>query len=484
MVIAGLALISPWLALAALFLAYRGEVLTPAMAVYMAPFREDRLLWWGLPAALIAFLFLARHPFPPDDLLRDMTAWAYHYDYRRTFWGSPRIPHYDQYLGFDLLAGWVYRHLPTLYAPLVFQFTSLALYLGLLSGILARKLKDDPLRWTLIGLAIALSLCTPVLDRIVEGRPEMFFALWTLAAFLADGVWMWVWLAVGLTIVPWYWLAGAYAPAFLALPGRSLKFRLGGTILFGLAACGIWMGLSHGLWWHSFIGLRGDIQDRVYGVTENEGLSVLLQDPVIALALVSLLVLPWNWRKTQASTWLLLAWFCLPWMMRYIDLLAPLGLILLAEGWNSEAVRSWSPWGTQGRLPETRLARVRLAGFLLLLALPWRMIPPSPPYFLHIPGETPRTGVRVLSPFGPETYDTLYANPGVRLAPAMEPGMTRRSLQRLAQTVAKASCAQIQASGAAYLIEDTLTATKPCLKLVTVNGPWALWKIERKTPHG
>ncbi len=470
--LAGLALWFPALALVGLGLAWLLGWLQTSADVYLQGFATDRKILYLIPAAVIVLVFFGRHPFPPDDLLRDMTAWAYHYDYRQMFWGSPRVPLFDNYIGFDYLAGFVYRHFPHLYAPLLFQGAALLGFLVILPAILSRKLAADPLRWTWIALAMAALLYTPVLDRIVEARPEVFFALWALSAFLVDGAWFWLWLGVGLLLTPTYWLAGAYAAAFFVLPNRSWRFRWGGAILFGLATVGIWMALTHGTWWHSFIGLSTVIQHRVYGITEDEGLAVLLQIPVISLGLLSFMLLPWNWRKTRTGTWLLLLWFCIPWMMRYVDMLAPLGFILLAEGWNTETIQKISPH---------LLKKIRMASFLLLFALPWGMIPPNAPSFLHVPGVngTPATDIKVLSPFGMQTYATLYANPGVRIAPAMDPGMTHRSLQRIAQAPNQSTCAQLQASGADYYLTNQLRGLKPCLHLTDISGSWQLWKIRQ-----
>ncbi len=468
--IAGLALWSPWAAVGGTLFFWITADCRPALAYYLTPFEKDRRLWLA-PLGLLIALFFARHPFPPDDLLRDMTAWAWHYNYHKVFWGSPRVPGYDQYWAFDRIAGMVDRSLPAKWAPLVFQGAALLGFLGVFAAVLGEKLKDHPLRWTLVSLGLAWTLYTPVLMRIVSARPEIFFAIWALAAFLARGKRFWAWLGTGLLLTPTYWLAGAYAAAFWVLPDRSLRFRLFGGLLFGLATSLCWEGLSDGSWLHSFLHLSHMISYRVYGVAEDNGLSIFLQVPTLVLLPVLAVLLPWRLPRTRIPTLLLFFWFCLPWMIRYVDMLMPLGLVLLAEGLPLG-------WGLDW-LPPWR-ARFRAAAFFGLFSVPWSLVPLAPPTLLHVPG-SPEHPSRVLAPFGPKMYDTLYANPGrVRMAPAMDPGMTERKLQRLAQSPEKATCRQLYDSRAQYLITGQTVAHRPCLKLIQVRNGWMLWGVAKK----
>lgn len=464
----GLALYSPLLAIVGLFLFWVSTDRTPALQFYLLPFREDRPAWWVVPFTLFGALFLARHPFPTDDLLRDLTAWAWHYNYHAVFWGSPRVPGYDQYWGFDHIAAVVYHHLAPEWAPLLFQGMALLGFLLAFASAIGDRLRQNPLRWTLVSLGLAWAVSTPVLIRIVSARPEVFFSIWTLAAFSASKRKFWLWLLTGLLLTPTYWLAGAYSAAFWVLPGKSIRFRLLGSFLFGLATVGCWEWLSGGLWLHNFLHLSHMIGYRVYGVAEDNGLSALLQVPLVVLLPVALMLLPWKLFRTQASTLFLFLWFCLPWMVRYIDMLMPLGILLLAEGLDPH----WC-----AALPSKHLAKVRLAIFFGLFSLPWAIIPLDTPTLIHVPGTTTHP-VRVLAPFGPKMYDTLYANPGtIRIAPAMDPGMTHRSLQYLAEHLAKASCATLRSSRAQYLVTEQPLTPKVCLRRITVRHGWSLWQI-------
>lgn len=472
----GLALYSPVLAGLGLLLLWVSPEREPALHFYAQPFYSDRPLWWLVPLGVVVALFVARHPFPTDDLLRDMTAWAWHYDYRDVFWGSPRVPGYDQYWGFDRLAGWVYRTVPHRWAPLVFQMAALLGFLGVFAVLLGQKLKRHPLRWTLVSIGLAWALYTPVLTRIVSARPEIFFTVWALAAFLAAGRRFWLWLAVGLLLSPGYWLAGAYSAAFWVLPGRSIRFRLVGSFLFGLTTVLLWEVLSHGLWLPNFLNLSGMIAYRVYGVAEDNGLSVFLQLPSVMALPVVLALLPWRLFRTQASSLFLFLWFCIPWMIRYVDILFPLGLVLLVEGLDPAWGLTWPP---------ERLARLRWVVFFGLLSVPWGLVPLENPTLLQVPGSTAHPS-RVLAPFGPKVYDTLYANPGtIRMAPAMDPGMTKRSLQYLVEHLAQASCATLQASRAQYLVTEQNLPVRPCLHRLTVRNGWSLWQIlpKKKPEH-
>jgi len=477
----GVALYSPVWAAIGLLLFWVSRDRVPALQFYLKPFQEDRPLWWLIPTALFVGLFLARHPFPTDDLLRDLTAWAWHYDYRSVFWGSPRVPGYDQYVGFDHLGALAYRYLSPQWAPLLFQGVALVGFVLAFAAVLGKKLERHPLRWTLVSLGIAWALSTPVLIRIIAGRPEIFFTIWTLFAFSASRRRFWIWLLAGALLTPTYWLAGAYSAAFWVLPGRSIRFRFLGSFLFGLVTVGVWEYLSGGLWLPNFLHLSHMISYRVYGVAEDNGLSVLLQIPLVVLIPVAMALLPWKLFRTKASTLFLFLWFCIPWMVRYVDMLVPLGLLLLVEGLDPHWGSTW---------PENYRARLRLVIFFALFSLPWAVVPLSTPTLIRIPGNQAHP-VRVLAPFGPKMYDTLYANPGtIRIAPAMDPGMTRRSLQYLVEHLAQAPCVTLQDSRAQYLVTEQDLPKRACLRRLTVRNGWSLWQIlpkkkpEHKAPVG
>lgn len=472
-VLAGLALISPGLALLGLAGLWLSGEVKPTVDYYLQPFSRDRFLWLGVPISLVVALFMARHPFPTDDLLRDMTAWAWHYDYHRVFWGSPRVPAYDQYYYFDRVAGWVYQHLPRHLAPLFFQAIALVGMLWATGAMLGQSLKQNPLRWSLVALALFWLLDTPVLIRIIAGRPEIFWAVWTMAAISMRGKRFWVWLAAGILLTPTYWLAGAYSAAFWLLPNRSVRFRFLGAILFGLWTCLFWQLSSHGAWWPNFSNLGAMIQHRLYPVAEDNGLSVFLQIPSLILLPALLVLLPWNGRRTSFSTWAVLLWFCLPGMIRYVDVLFPLALKILADGLDPE-------WLSQSK--SEFLKRARAVQFLFLFCASWALIPIDNPVLLKVPG-TLGNPSRVLAPFGPKVYDLLYANPGtVRLAPAMDPGMTHKYLQFLAQNFDKANCPLIWASKAQYLVTGQTLKPSACIRLLEVDKGWALWKVGRFSP--
>ena len=65
-----------------------------------------------IAAGCVIASFIMAHPVPSDDLLKDLVSGRYGFDYRKAFWASPLLTHGDQYIGFDLLASWVYAHLP------------------------------------------------------------------------------------------------------------------------------------------------------------------------------------------------------------------------------------------------------------------------------------------------------------------------------------------------------------------------------------
>ncbi len=466
-------------------------VWTPAFALFLS-------------ASIPWFAFLRFTQAPPDDLLRNLVGWAYHFDYARAYWGSPGVTHIDEYFGFDQLASWCYRHLGRQRAYIPFQAVALMGFSIVLPAAYLREARRG--RWG--AWAIPMTLAATAMtwmtlgfsQRIVSSRPEVFFTIWSLSAVLVESSWATIaWAAVGLVLSPMYWLGFVYFPmAFLMRRSAKQRWAVFGVLM--AAFFGFWLVHTHGGMVRDIVYLRGQVHNRVFGVGESRSILVmatsmpgagLLLFAALSLQLLIRQATPWKldgWRAwwsavfAEQSPWmpgLLLLWFCLPDMIRYVDVVAPL-LALLAIRWMSLAVFShegagprWPSWLGMGMLVSLAIALCALFG----------TFHPQKLNRIEIPGYTSHT--RVLTYFGSDTYQVLYANPGIQVAPAMELGMTTREVQHMSTELAKGtlSCQALHRHRVDWVVTEQADwklggAAQRCLSLYQIfpDGT-SVWKV-------
>ena len=420
----------------------------------------------GWPLALVVIAAVGAlviiHPFPPDDLARDLVAHARGYDYRQMFWASPRVPAYDQYLGFDHLAA-LASVLPAAWRALPFQLLPLLGLLAVMFLALQRDLPEDlPDRRLWIAGFVLLTLLMPgMTTRIMQGRPEIWFPVWALSALVLEN---WIWFCIGLLLAPLYWLAPVYAAGALLLrsshrhAGQALAplardaMRHGGDddpwcarLLWGagyaVVASLIWFWLSGGLWLSGLTSLVASSHDRIGAVSETETIWKVIACSSAALWAVLAWVHRDGFRATlgkDRGLLLVLAIFLLPNMVRYTSMVSPLLVLLLARA----TLRSINAAACGGGMAKERrshlqdanatacgrgtakeLARAALrtgngaalipaAGMRLLLT--WTCIfvlpvgfagsaAPAAGFLTHV-----KPGDRVLTPFSPALYGSRH----------------------------------------------------------------------------
>jgi hypothetical protein len=448
-------------------------------------------------------LFALAHPAPPDDLLKHLISGYYHFQYRTMFWGSPRLMAGDLYIGFDKVAALAYQYLPHHLAYLPFQIILLLGFAVIPPMALLRQLTNlsRPVAFTLATILAAIIWMLPgIPERITSGRPEDFFALWDISVFLVRGKrGALVWVATGLLLLPTYWIAFAYLPATLMLP-VSRKFRIIALATLTAVFLTFWEVYSAGQWLPWLWSLHTDISMRVAGVAENEpaGLLLFKFTPMMLLFMVIILIYRskstavvsrFHWRvimdavipvqpkqvlASLALPTLLFAWFLLPDMVRYVDSLGPVAAIIIARMLNTSEPQ------TLERMRPTANA----AALMLLFLLTNHTFHSGPMSDLHIPGYRP--GQKVLTFFSSATYDALYENPGVRVAPAMELGMTRRKIQGAGLNLAngKVNCRNLAHWHVSWVASPKMrwfSGTEPsCLSLVRLNpSGMSLWAVAR-----
>ncbi|MBU2766701.1 hypothetical protein HAP94_10945 [Acidithiobacillus ferrivorans] len=446
-------------------------------------------------------MFVFTRPAPPDDLLKHLISGVYHFQYRTMFWGSPRLMAGDLYIGFDHVAALAYQYLPHHLAYLPFQLTLLIGLAAVLPLAILRQFANQPrsVAFVLTTILAAVTWMIPAFtERVASARPEDFFALWDLSVFLVrskrEAV---IWAAAGLLLLPTYWIAFAYLPAALLLP-VSRRLRISVLAVLSSTCLLFWEIYSNGQWLPWLWSLHTDIDMRVAGVAENQPAGLLLFKiaPMMLFIMVILIVYQSNFTKSRerlhwrnllntiipensesvstsiALPTLLFAWFLLPDMIRYVDSLGPIAAVIIARMLNA--------------IPPQTLKQLRPAANATALALLFLLtnntFHPNPMSNLHIPGYRP--GQKVLTFFSAATYDALYENPGIRVAPAMELGMTRRAVQRAGLQLEEGTvnCQELAKWHVAWLASPKMTwaanNAPNCLSLVRLDkSGMSLWAV-------
>ncbi len=445
--------------------------------------RKDRWWWMLFPAVMIVLGFLRVHPAPEDDLLKHLVASLYHYNYHALYFASPYLMHGDPYIGMDWLSGWFYAHLSPRWAYVPFQAALIIGFFAVQMRVYPRILKDAPMRYAWSALLILLVWAQPeFMGKVLSARPETDCALWAFAAVAVESnLELALWVLVGLAFIPTYWLTIVYFPAVLILR-RPWKTRL--AIFAGLSAAFalFWGFYTDGAWINWLLGLKADIARRQFVVAESQP---MLQDIFsfagvlwLVLAIWALLV-----RKGQSAKgsglivpaglgWLI-AWFLIPNMVRYLDILMPLFSLGVAV-WIRDALAQTSEESRNIR--DTWIASVVLLGSLF-----WGGMLISPSSFemmpVHIPGYHP--GQKVLTPFGKFTYDVPYENPGIRVTPSMEAGATLIPVQDASKELAAhglVSCSMLNRYGIRYVVGQLSGKPPACLQLLSIHPGVQVWE--------
>ncbi|MFK5947835.1 MAG: hypothetical protein QM500_03560, partial [Methylococcales bacterium] len=89
---------------------------------------------------------------------------------------------------------------------------------------------------------------------------------------------------------------------------------------------------------------------------------------------------------------------------------------------------------------------------------------------------------RVLTEFNDSLFSTIYHNPNIKIAPAMEIGATEKGVQQLIMDISvnhSLNCIALKKYDFTHLIEGSLNikGVPDCIKLIEIDGKWRLWKI-------
>jgi hypothetical protein len=491
------AVIAPWIAIIAL----TSRSLRDALSDGFAAVLKERVFWLFVLSIGPLMAFVAAHPAPADDLLRDMRSWRVGFDYRSMFWGSPGVQSGDYYLGFDWAIGWVDRAVSNAgfpnwtWVPVV--GTNMLLWgVGLVAVLRkARKPCNDLQMALFIGIVLATWLTPTFTERILSGRPEAFFALWALCALsvetLAQAI---IWSIFGIALSSWYWFFWIYVPAAVLLfPARGWSLR---AFVYRSAAATVILVCGFSFWWVAskgeyvqwFFHLHEAMRNRVIPVAENAGLGLAMITPLIVLIVGGAILAPrqsgpWLWSNERYAPLVLVAlcaWFALPNMVRYIDSVASLGLAAV-----------WIVIADKSRDVEVPKRWMGVIAFACVTWLIWGGITMGTAQkpLQNLTLNDARPGDRVLTFFSPSTYDAVYENTQIKVAPAFELGFSDRDVQMASVNLmrGKVDCNWLRSHDVRWVVAPAHAEIDAkdwglCLDLYRLDKGVSIWKL--RLPSG
>lgn len=418
-----------------------------------------------LPLGLILFMIAAQclhaMPYPQDDLLRNVTAYAWGFDYRALYPFSPGVPRFDPYLGFDWVLGRVSQAFSPAGAVAVAQLAGTAALIATLVAPL-RASEDRAFRAT---VAVSLVVATLVTSRLVGGRPEIWATVWLMSAAALPRT---VWLLLGVVLSPTYWLMPLYSMGALMLSGTRRQ-RLLFVFLGGAGTSAFWLAYAGLEWVQAWLALPA-LNHRPIPVVEAAPLLNLLHYPGTWLLLASVAGTIF-WHRSRLQHWriaLPLAGFLLIGSVRHILVLAPLAALWIAiQPWPRPKIGAWSA-----------LSFLALtAGMLATAQMPGHLGPR-----IKVPA-----GSIVLSGYSPAVFYLPFHNVGrFAMAPSIESGWDTPQVVGLARAVTAGTltCAALEGTAFTYVITRANKALSgSCFQMYSEEAGWALWAhTPRPTP--
>lgn len=427
--------------------------------------RLARQRWLVIAPALIAMgaRIVSTEPAAHDDLLRHIASAFYPGGYADMYVYSS-LPPNALYPSFDWLVGNVALRVGPVWTMWIVQAVAWSAFVAVFVAAALRVLPrdDDRLYWV---LGVLLLVVSTVAIRLSLGRPEVFIAIWALAALVVrtrTGVT--VWAVTGLLLGTGYWLTPIYFPAVLLLP-LSARQRLLLFVVMCIMWSAIWFAVSGADPLGALLWLEQAMASRIVTVGENA-------------SAVNLVALPGFVVLLGAATWaafrkerdlrlpLLAAYFLLSDQARYVTVVSPLLALFFLSAVRSTKL-DWSPRRRFGAVVASiLLAPATVASVPRLHELPAFLLP---------------WGSVVLTDFTQASFAMPFYNPGaVRVAPAFEVGASELWIQAVLDEMAKGDfdCDRIRGRGFTHVVENSLKAVAPpCLRLAAVNGAWRLWRV-------
>lgn len=453
---------------------------------------KNSLIW--LPViylAMIAIIFAINMPMPQDDLLRDIVAGDYGYDYANLYTFAPLMAKYNQYIAFDMLLHYLTQFMSRTNVAHTIQIACYMLFIIPSTLLFAKILKLSKDKYVLLTILLITLLNNFTMLRLVLARPEMIFTCWIVWGILIKITnnirYKFIWLIIGFCLVPTYWLAFFYTPAiFFIMDKKRNKIIM--SLFFICANCIFWQYYSHNIWFQSFLDLPTLYHNRIAVVGENKSIFMWFLTPITSITAVlygysyrneinnilnelfidrnykilnirSIIKFIFNNDLTSICIMLILCFASLN-MIRYSALISVLFCILCALRMQKEVKQ--------------------LPGYVKYIALCLAIFMPlSVDCYTTIPKFNLPANSIVLGTNQSNYYVPFYS-PEIKIAPAMEIGANTSDIQLIMKSIdidGTVSCAELQRHKFNFVVERNLTTIPSCLKIYQIQHGWRAWKV-------
>lgn len=428
--------------------------------------------WWYffVPLIIVLGTYLRYSPIPIGDVLRDVIAYHYSFDYSKLYPDSPLLPPHNLWMAFDVAAMWVASFFGDEATARILGGVGFILLVSVTAVCIFFRLDSHKDKWFWLCALLFLVLLSSFTGRATSGRPELFATAWLLSASFLRPI---LWVLFGLILSPSYWLFALYSVGALLL-NTSWSKRICAGAITGAMSCIYWIVSTDGLWLDS-LALIGKWKD-VLPFPMYELRSIvphLLSIPVVVLiGIISsgLVMRRKELLPSLAPFILVISAILLPNYMRYITpvvcLLAIAAAIVIQK--------------SSFRVPG-------VIKFFLFFLLPiWVTGNNSGSWEANnIPRFSLPVGSYLLAENDQAQFGTVLLNPHIQTAPALDPSANDFDIIQLLismQSVGELDCDLVRKYGFSHVQERSLMVIPSCLELAAVDHSWRLWKVVRTSP--
>ena len=457
---------------------------------------KDDTFWLLVLYLVMVFLvFFLNLPLPQDDLLRDIVAGDYGYNYANLYIHAPLMAKYNQYILFDIILHWLNVIGSRMITAHLVQFICMIGFVIPVLMIVLKILDTHKHKYILTTLLMMLLFNNFAMLRLILARPEMIFTCWVLwgLAFKSRAQVKVLWFALGLLLIPCYWLSFFYIPAVFAIFNRPKAKILLSLSYLVISVC-FWQSYSHGLWLSSVLDLPALNHNRLATIGENKTILIMLLSPVTSIAAIIYLFLHNDKLKDVISympnlnvnvihrtkfiaiirtlyailtsnslltaTRILFGYFVLFNMIRYAAILSALFVIIISYS-----------------IAKVRLRISPIHKYIVLCVCIY--LPLGVENYKLIPKFVLPQNSIVLGTSQSNYYVPFYS-PNLKIAPALEIGANEQGVQQIMKSIeveGSVSCTELKKYHFEFLVERSLTTISPCLQIYQIQKGWRAWKV-------
>jgi hypothetical protein len=387
----------------------------------------------------LTIMFLRGETLPLDDLARHSKAFLYNYDFRNLFVYSYH-PAFNPYIGFDLIAGDLYR-LFGRQSFLLFQLAPLLLSVAALRRLM-RGSTDN-----MISLAV-LVMFYFISERFLSGRPCVFTSSIFLCAYAhRDELPAVVHFLVGLVTGFLYYLFFLYTVPLILVGSRRQKVAY---LLSTVCALVVWYVYSRGQFFTSILSLSTSFNLK-HG-TEYTELQQIIPGGLFAFLPVLLPFFLYGRRDRKRA--FVAFYFILLDQLRFFETITPIAASF------------------------ARYLPVRVGPLIVAAALSMAL--------LHVHTERHETlalpaGSTVMAENSFEMNSVVMDSGKVKVAPSANIGWNDRAVRNAVEQMqadGTLDCSVFATHKFDYIVEHCLKKVPACLSLDRLEGPYRIWKVK------